>query len=275
MKQTSNQSLSVKQFEAHYKNRLGVIGGYVPKDLTLIGKWLSHQVESAYKKKEEEGSNFSLLPSVNAMLNMLNEKANAELKTKVTAMINEGLVIHREYEPNVKYYIKDIMDLMITMNFMIITTPVFAPKVSHSAFPMSGLFVYMMATKSGWEVFKNKIFNDSLRAVLQAWCKYLDSKSSLDRVTTDVNGGWLSPASVIANNLNEFVTQAEKDKDPVHWGFTSFNDYFHRQIILSYRPLAGENDPSIIVSANDGTVYKVVRDESVKPILKLKASLIL
>ena len=260
MKQKSNQPTSIQQFEAHYKNRLGVIGGYVPEDLAQIGKWLSQQVELAYKEKEKQGSDFSLLPSVNAFLNMLNDKANSALKQQVISMITEGLKIHKKYEPKVKYYIKDIMDLMITLNFMIITTPIFAPKVSHSAFPMSGLFVYMMATKSGWDVFKNTTFNKSLRIVLEAWCDYLCSKYSLDRVTTDVNGGWLSPDSVIANNLNEFVTQADKDKDPIHWGFTSFNDFFHRQIILSYRPLAGENDPSIIVSANDGTVYRVARN---------------
>ena len=95
--------------------------------------------------------------------------------------------------------------------------------------------------------------------ILQAWCDFLDSPATLSVVTTAPDG-WLSPASVIANNLNEFVPEGTKIKDPLHWGFKSFNDYFHRQIISICRPLDGPTNDAVVVSANDGTVYRVARD---------------
>jgi phosphatidylserine decarboxylase len=39
------------------------------------------------------------------------------------------------------------------------------------------------------------------------------------------------------------------------WGFTSWNDFFHRQIKPEKRPVSSPNDPNVIVSANDGHVY--------------------
>ncbi|WAC02445.1 phophatidylserine decarboxylase associated domain-containing protein [Lacinutrix neustonica] len=116
----------------------------------------------------------------------------------------------------------------------------------------------MMATSSGWSVFKNVAFNTALRFILQAWCDYLDSTASLSVVTTSPEG-WLSPESVIANNLNQFVTKEDKTKDPTHWGFNSFNDYFHRNVIPICRPIDGPNNDFVIGSANDGTVYRLAR----------------
>lgn len=250
---------SIETFEAQYRNRYGVVAGYLPQEISSIGKWLSDQVEAAYKLKEEQGDNFVLLPPVNALATLL--KNNPVLASQVEQMIAEGLVIHQHYEPNVPYYIKNTMDLLITLNFVIISAPIFAPNVAHYAFPMSGLFVYMMATAIGWDVFRNPYFNSALRAILGWWCQYLDSPASVSVVVTtweeqQQKGGWLCAKSVIANNLNEFVTEQQKIDDPVHWGFKSFNGFFHRQIIASKRPLAGPGDPRVIVSANDGTVYR-------------------
>ncbi|NMH89559.1 phosphatidylserine decarboxylase family protein [Flavivirga algicola] len=246
-----------EQTSLQYQRRFGVIAGYLPKDIIHIGKWLSDLVEHSYKEKETAGANYTLAPSILEMKAMLTH--NKELESQVNKMIEEGLLIHKKYEPDVKYGIKSLDDLFVAMNYILHNAPKFQPEVSHSAFPMSGLFVYMMATPSGWIVFKNQAFNDSLRNILQAWCDFLDSPETLSVVTTQPDG-WLSPASVIANNLNEFVTEETKIKDPVHWGFKSFNDYFHRQIILLCRPLDGPDNDAVIVSANDGTIYRVARN---------------
>ncbi len=69
--------------------------------------------------------------------------------------------------------------------------------------------------------------------------------------------GWLSPSAYKFNKLHEFIIP---DKNAPHWGFASFNDYFHRQIKPDHRPIDGPNDPKIIVSANDGSLYKIERN---------------
>lgn len=261
-KKSQDHSAAIKNFEKQYRNSYGVIAGYLPQEIEHLGVWLSDRVEAAHKYKEAQGEEYVLLPPVNALATILNNdptKAN-----QVTAMIQEGLIIHQIYEPNVKYSIYDIQDMLITLNFMIISAPLFSP-VKHTAFPMSALFVYMMATATGWNVFREVWFNDALRGILNWWCDYLDSTASLDAVVTTYDpeseiGGWLCPLSAKANNLYEFVTPEQKKADPIHWGFTSLNDYFHREIIASYRPLAGKNDRSVVVSPNDGTVYRLARD---------------
>jgi len=270
------KSQNTQDFEKIYKGRLGVIGGYVPQDVQYLGPWLSGQVKNAFEKKEEQGDDFVLLPPVNALATLL--KNNQALNTLVNEMISQGLIIHRIYAPDEPYYIKTLMDLLVTLNFMIISTPKFQPNVSHSAFPMSGLFVYMMATTSGREVFVNEQFNDALRNILQWWCDYLDSPASLDMVVTTPGGGWLSPQSVAANNLNQFVTEADKTADPVHWGFKSFNSYFHRQIIPICRPVDGggnnfyPENKHVVVSSNDGTVYRLAQNVQANTPMEIKGN---
>jgi phosphatidylserine decarboxylase len=45
-----------------------------------------------------------------------------------------------------------------------------------------------------------------------------------------------------------------------HGGFGSFNAFFHRQINRKCRPVAEPENASVIVSPNDGTLYKVAQD---------------
>ncbi len=252
-----DDSEQFEQTKMQYQRRFGVIAGYLPKDIGHIGKWLSDLVEASQKEKEKAGSNYTMAYSILEMKAMLIKSRS--LAKEVADMIQEALIVHEKYEPKVKYTIKSLEDLFVAMNYILHNAPKFEPQVSHTAFPMSGLFVYMMATPSGWIVFRSQAFNDALRKILQAWCDFLDSPETLSVVTT-ASDGWLSPASVVANNLDEFVTENTKIKDPLHWGFKSFNDYFHRQIILLCRPLDGPANNAVVVSSNDGTVYRVARD---------------
>jgi phosphatidylserine decarboxylase len=121
---------------------------------------------------------------------------------------------------------------------------------------MSSLFVYMMFTPAGEAAFRNENFNDAIRYILQDWCDFLDSPESQYVLNTG-EFGWLSPSAYAYNKLDEFVIP---DRDAPHWGFESFNDYFHRQVKPDLRPVAQPNNPKVIVSANDGTVWDIQRN---------------
>ncbi len=69
--------------------------------------------------------------------------------------------------------------------------------------------------------------------------------------------GWLCPGAIRHNKLAEYVIP---DRPAPHWGFASWNAYFHRQIRDELRPLDGPGDSKVIVSANDGTVNKIARN---------------
>jgi phosphatidylserine decarboxylase len=123
-------------------------------------------------------------------------------------------------------------------------------------FPVSTLFVPMMATPAGHSLFRNHAFNDGVRAILKRWCDYLDSPESRAVLHTGDNG-WLCSASYRHHNLGECVIP---DDAAPHWGFTSFNDFFHRQIRPECRPIAQPQNPQVIVSPNDGTLYRVAQE---------------
>lgn len=112
---------------------------------------------------------------------------------------------------------------------------------------MSTLFVYMMYTQFGWDVFRNPAFNTALRKVLQDWYAYLDSAASGAYLNSELPSGWLSQPAREELKLYEF------EVDPVP---SSFNAFFHRQIKPGLRPIARPQDPGVIVSANDGTVLR-------------------
>jgi phosphatidylserine decarboxylase len=123
------------------------------------------------------------------------------------------------------------------------------------AFPMSNLFVYMMMTPAGEAAFRLPQLNDALRAVLKEWCAYLDSEESASVLNEGPNG-WLSEPAYQLNKLDEFKIPA---KSKPHWGWRSYNDFFHREIKPSARPVSQPKNRKVIVSANDGTVSAIAR----------------
>lgn len=259
---------SKKQFEQHYQRKHGVVAGFLPQDAAFISIWLSNQVKFAVKEKEALGEAYFFTPSMIAFIEYI--ESNPKIKDLTTAMVYEGLVVHRICEPDAEYLIRSLDDLFLVLNYTVQRAPIFAPDIPHSAFPISGIFVYMMFTYAGWDLFRNIEFNNHLRAVLDEWCDYLDSPLSLNVVNTGPQG-WLSPGSVIANTLDQFVTEEQKLKDPVHWGFKSFNGFFHRNIIDICRPIDGIGNDAVVVSANDGTVNRLARNVQRKADFTLKS----
>ncbi len=240
-------------FVSNYQQSFGVLAGYLPKESKYISQWLSDIVKEAldaHKGKSVE----SFEPSVQAMADLL--LTHGELRENVNLMIAEGEEVHRTYEPEIPYSIDSIETMLCTINHIIKRAPPYTPDIPHSAFPMSGLFVYMMWTRAGQIVFRNTEFNLKLADILNAWCEYLDSEASLNVITTGPDG-WLNAHSYINNDLDQFVTEEDKVADPVHWGYTSFNDFFHRQIISICRPIDGPKNHHVITSANDGTIYRI------------------
>lgn len=241
--------------EQKYFNTFAVQTKQVPTDLGGVASWLTRL--SKQSQKYWKGKHQQFEPSVQSMQRMLDQ--HPALRYEVEKMIVEGLYVHEHYAQEEPYCIETLNDLLIALNYIITRAPEFQPQINHSAFPMSGLFVYMMYTPSGRRVFVNELFNEHLRKILNAWCRYLDSKDSLSVINAGPTG-WLNPMSWKQNSLDQFVTEKMIATDPKHWTFTSFNDFFHRQIISICRPIDGIGNDRVIVSANDGTLYRIARN---------------
>ncbi len=147
-------------------------------------------------------------------------------------------------------------ELLGALNTIVTFAPLYDPDpAKRHAFPMSSLFAYMMMTVAGESLFRTRSYNAALQVILREWCAYLDGAESAS-VLNDGYTGWISPPAVAEFQLDQFVF----DPSAPHGDWDSYNAFFHREIELEYRPIAGPDDPKVVVSANDGNLVSVARD---------------
>ena len=230
--------------DARYKRQFGVRAGYLPKKREALHAW------HAEMKTTVAG---------------IRSKGPVEIKSESVKEL--GRLIDRD--PMVRMYASEmleqvceipgappspqtVVELLIALDEITRMAPYYD---THSvAFPMSALFSYMMMTDAGEAIFRNAAFNDAIRQILKEWCRYLNTPESRHTLNHSPHG-WLSPFAYQDMKLYEFIT----DKSDPHWGWKSYNDFFHRAIKPEARPVAGPGDPSVIVSANDGHVLTIAR----------------
>lgn len=243
MSQASRMTL--QDLRARYAAMYGVAAEYLPSNLDGVLEWQRRLVDEVTAAGPAADA-----PSVAALRALL--ASDPELAAQVAKMIREQFQIVGHGEPPV-----GSTDMMLgCMNRIIAHAPKFeADPARRNFFPMSSLFVFMMFTPTGWTLFQAGPFNDAIRAILDAWCSFLDSPESLDVV--NYRDGWLSPPAAKLMDLKDFVIP---DPGAEHGGFACFNAYFHREIKLECRPLAGRDVGMTVVAANDGTIFRIARN---------------
>lgn len=229
--------------DTRYQRTFGYVAGYLPRRRDLVDAWfvaLHKELDATGKR----GRKAHVAPSVAALAALL--ERDGIVRMYVEKMIRE---VPPDTPPASR--VSGIPELLAALDHIVTTAPLWS---SGNTFPMSTLFTYMMMTPAGEAAFRDVRWNDGIRRVLKEWCRFLDSPASLYVITPEE---WLSPDAFWTNKLFEFQIP---DRSAPHWGFSSFNAYFHREIKLEFRPLAGPSDSKVIVSANDGRVYSIARN---------------
>ena len=251
-----------RAIEARYRNHFGYAAGYLPKDRDSVDEWqerLMRRVEEERSKaaKGARGRKKRRSPAVEELAELI--RVNGIVRMYVSQMIDE--------QPKKYKKVNDIDDLLDALTLITASAPLYNPNPAKiNAFPMSTLFTYMMMTKAGEAAFRNEAFNDAIRKILKEWCDFLDSRESRS-VLNEGEDGWLSQSAYWYNKLYEFKIPAPSKP---HWGWKSFNDYFHREIKPEERPIDGPGDPKVIVSANDGKVYNIASNVQATDVFWLK-----
>lgn len=212
-------------------------------------------------KAENIPLNAAVLKLKNYLLDLLSDVDNSMARMYASQMLTElpkkWIVFH------------SIEDWLTCINYSITRAPVFTPiKEKQMFFPLSKLFVFYMFTPSGNVLFRDNEFNRRVTSALTEWCKYLDSSDSKKVLNPSLKipaiDGWLCEAAQQEFCLEQ-STNFKKRDDDLFWGFKSFNSFFHREMDLeTYRPMdtcEDENSVDVsIVSANDGSVYRIERN---------------
>ncbi len=228
---TIRTELTEEDIDRRYRAMAAFQIGHLPTDRRAVDDWLRTVTEETKSLTME-----NLRPSVTGVRQLIDR--DSVVRMYVNEMIRQVPVEHRQG-------IEDADQLLLHLNAIPTKAPAYdSNKNRRIAFPMSTLFVYMMMTTAGEALFRHREFNEKIRGVLQDWQGFLDSEAS-----KKVLGGWLSRPAWNELKLEDFVTKK---------GFKSYNEFFHREIKEDRRPLDQGED--VIVSANDGEVYKLAQD---------------
>ncbi|WP_438289999.1 phophatidylserine decarboxylase associated domain-containing protein [Streptomyces sp. HUAS TT7] len=222
--------------DARYRNSFGRVAGYLPDSRQAVEAWLTGFAEQARERKEELG------PAVAALKQEIEADANIQLL--VTGMLDQ---LPRQLRP-----FQDVGHLLKCVDQVVTTAPEYHPDPDKRIlFPLSALFAPLSLTRSGAAVLRLPVFNAALRHALKAWCAFLDSPQSR-YVLTQTDNGWLSAQAAEQNKLDEYVIP---DRNDEHWGFASFNDFFHRRVRPEARPVA--SDANAVIASGDAAFVRV------------------
>ncbi|KDR70256.1 hypothetical protein GALMADRAFT_103443 [Galerina marginata CBS 339.88] len=140
--------------------------------------------------------------------------------------------------------------------------------------PMYLLFDLLSNTDAGHDLFRMPAFNVALKNLLNVWGSYLKSGNSNNTLTAEIDGwfGSVGLASLEAKGRGIFnETYVTPDPNAINRGYTSWDDFFTRQIQDNARPIDAAHDRSLIHSACESTVYRIARNVKAHDQFWLKA----
>jgi len=106
---------------------------------------------------------------------------------------------------------------------------------------------------NGFTVLSNRNVNDQFRKIFAVWSTYLASSDSAFVLTEDEDG-WLGEPAM--QNMPGFVDLFVCDQNKPHWGFTSWDSFFSRNLRSNARPVDYPDDSSYITSACESKVLR-------------------
>ena len=176
----------------------------------------------------------------------------------LTEMLREIPEKYRDYHP------RDLEDYLEQLNAVLrVAPPYIAPGHGQATAlvgtPFSAILIWTMGTPSGFAAYRNPKVNAIFRKLLCVWAGFLDSADSR-YVLNDSPSGWQSAEAMNQLRMDDY----RHDPDAPYWGFSSWNDFFTREVREGVRPIAAPDDHKTIVAGCDSTVYKIGRNVSAR-----------
>ncbi|KAI0201458.1 Phophatidylserine decarboxylase-domain-containing protein [Astrocystis sublimbata] len=257
---TATKAIAIRHRQGHSSRT----GGWLPSDPRVHIQWTRELIKELRAQGSRPASDRA--KSIQALDLLV--KSNARLRMLAAAMLDE--VPHKEpylTDPTGTREIWDYEELLDAMDLIVKSK---APQWSLAeskggliGFPFNAILDWPMSTASGYAFFLEPEVNEKLKAILNTWRdNILMTAKSLYVVTTG-RDGWLSEAALEAiedttniEGAQQHLTfqqlfQCDPEKDPAHWGFTSWDDFFVRRFrnMDAVRPVFAPADPKWIVNS--------------------------
>ncbi|KAK3061807.1 hypothetical protein LTS18_005390, partial [Coniosporium uncinatum] len=172
--------------------------------------------------------------------------------------------------------VRDYMHMLELFNHLLTTAPHWntaSNKTGMVGLPIQAVLDWPMGTPSGYTAFQDPKVNGIMKKMLDAWGKFLQSEESAKQVLTTNDDGWFSETGkkdleVVANKAADQNGSFEEhfvcDPSKPHFGYTSWDDFFTRQLREGSRPVASPDDDDVIANACESKPYAIRSDVALR-----------
>lgn len=226
-------------------NRVKSRASWLPADAKVLASWLDNLRKDVKKVRAVE-----LLPVMKKFKQLIAD--DPVIRMYFTKMIDQVPGYYKE-NPGAGHNLKSIDEMLTLINKVLTRTPVYND-TGLVGFPINAILDWAMGVPAGFAVFRLDKINAMFREVLDTYKQFLGSPASIESLEQEPDqGGWMSADAREKLKMYQFVCE---DKPPL-WGFPSWNDFFIREFREGERPIDGEGDKKVIVSACESEVYDI------------------
>jgi len=161
-----------------------------------------------------------------------------------------------DYPPWAKQ-IRDYHQMLTWLDRALTRAPEFED-TGYVIFPINDALIGVMGTPAGAIAFLDPRVNQHLKKILNEWAVFLSSPDSRYVLTDDPKFGWFGVNASKA--MPNFKKDFQCDPNAPFHGFTSWDDFFTRELRQGVRPLAAPKDNTVIVNACESAPYRIATD---------------
>jgi len=182
-------------------------------------------------------------------------EADPLVRMAMTAMIDEIPARYKDHHPGTPH------ELLAQLNAVLTMAPAYIPPgaqkqtVALVGTPFSAILIWTMGTPAGFAAYRDAKINAMFKKLLVVWGRFLSSEASTYVLNASPTG-WQSASAQAQLHMEDF----QHTPEALHWGFSSWNEFFTRKLKPGVRPIQCPGDPSAIVAVCDATVYRIARN---------------
>ncbi|KAF9532545.1 phosphatidylserine decarboxylase-domain-containing protein [Crepidotus variabilis] len=261
IQEAQNESMPYAR-PSHYADALqqGLLGsGWLPATVDDLDKFIKHEIQDAQNE------------------DLVYHPVIQEFKD----LIENDPAIHTKFIQMFKAIpqpatVSDYETLLMLLNRAVCRVPTYDPSPYDSNEEFSGFYIHailmaVIVNKHGCNAFVDNRVHKQFCKIQSVWRNFYKTPASADQLTVE-NGGWLSPnvIKIFETYVGNFMEAFECDPDEPHWGFDSWDHFFTRAFRPPMRPLEFPDNPSIINSACESTVFRIAPNIQETDMFKLK-----
>ena len=247
---------SSPQPEAPYR-----VAEWLPSDHVHLARWLEAMDQKSRAERKP------LHPVIAELRDFI------ESEPQVFMLFNQMFeqVPHRppyDKNPSGKRQVRDYRHMLQLLN----TILTHAPEFDHSGLvgcPINSVLDWAMGTPAGMAAFLDERINARLRDVLNAWGRFLRSHDSAYVLSEHPRKGWFGADArkAMPSFEQDFICSP---REP-HWGFSSWDHFFTRELRPEARPVDAPTDASVLVNPCESAPYRIAREVNFRDTFWIKS----